>query len=142
MDKKDILIIRYLSEHGRDKISNISSSLGIPRATVFERIQKLVASGYIKKFTIEVDFEKLGLPILSYILLHHGLGSVEDTLRRLSSLDCVVSAALTTGCWDIIMLTAHRSMKDLSDFVVNELQRLTGSGNFQILPPVMRLEKQ
>ena len=41
IDKKDMKIIEYLKEHGRDKISDISNSLEIPRATIFERMERL-----------------------------------------------------------------------------------------------------
>ena len=42
MDAKDQRIFQYLVEHGRDKISDISKELDIPRVTVYERIQGMV----------------------------------------------------------------------------------------------------
>ena len=56
MDQKDHLIMDYLKEDGRAKISDISRELNIPRITVYERIQAMIKSGIIKKFTIIPDY--------------------------------------------------------------------------------------
>ena len=76
LDNKDLQILSYLQENGRDKISEISTKLGIPRATVFERMERLKKEGYIQKYTIDLDYEKLGYSIMAYILIEYDYKSV------------------------------------------------------------------
>lgn len=129
LDKKDNQILRYLTDHGRDKISEISSNLGIPRATVFERMERLRKEGYIKQYTVKVDYEKIGYPILAYILINFDFHSDIDQTelaRELAKMEHVISAAVIAGGWDIILLTIHRSMKELSNFVLEKLRAMEG----------------
>lgn len=129
LDKKDVQILRYLTEHGRDKISEISTNLGIPRATVFERMERLRKEGYIKQYTVKVDYEKIGYPILAYVLINFDFHSEIDQTelaRELSRLENVVSASVIAGGWDILLLTVHKNMKELSSFVLGKLRSMEG----------------
>ncbi len=129
LDKKDMQILNYLTEHGRDKISEISNNLGIPRATVFERMERLRKEGYIKQYTVKVDYEKIGYPILAYILINFDFHSDIDQTelaRELAKLETVISSSVIAGGWDIILLTVHKSMKDLSNFVLGKLRSMEG----------------
>ncbi|AKA48647.1 transcriptional regulator [uncultured archaeon] len=129
LDKKDVQILRYLTEHGRDKISEISNNLGIPRATVFERMERLRKEGYIKQYTVKVDYEKIGYPILAYILINFDFHSDIDQTelaRELGKLENVISASVIAGGWDILLMTVHRSMKELSNFVLGKLRSMEG----------------
>ncbi len=129
LDKKDVQILRYLTEHGRDKISEISTNLGIPRATVFERMERLRKEGYIKQYTVKVDYEKIGYPILAYILINFDFHSDIDQTelaRELAKLENVISASVIAGGWDILLMTVHRSMKELSNFVLGKLRSMEG----------------
>lgn len=129
LDKKDVQILRYLTEHGRDKISEISNNLGIPRATVFERMERLRKEGYIKQYTVKVDYEKIGYPILAYILItfdFHSDIDQSELARELARLESVVSASVISGSWDILLMTVHKSMKELSSFVLGKLRAMEG----------------
>ncbi|WP_393971703.1 Lrp/AsnC family transcriptional regulator [Oxyplasma meridianum] len=129
LDKKDLQILNYLKDHSRDKISEIAIKTGIPRATVFERLEKLKREKYISKFTLEVDYEKIGYPVLSYIFISYDSNSgveQKDICRKLADLENVVSCSIVSGEWDFLMLSIHKSMKDLSEFVLVKLRTMPG----------------
>ena len=129
LDKKDLMIIEYLKDHGRDKISEISNTLGIPRATVFERMERLRKEGYIKKYTVELDYEKLGYPVMAYVLITFNFHANVDQMtlcKILSKMDNVVSASVISGNWDIMILTINKNMKELSQFVLDKLRTMDG----------------
>ncbi len=129
LDKKDLQILTYLQEHGRDKISEISSKLEIPRATVFERMERLRKEGYIQKYTVDLDYEKLGYSIMAYILIEYDFKSVisqRELCRNLSKLDNVISASVIAGNWDLMLLAVTRNMKELSDLVLGRLKGMEG----------------
>ena len=129
LDKKDLQILQYLKDHSRDKISEISMKTGIPRATVFERIEKMKRENYITKFTLEVDYEKVGFPVLSYIFISYDSNSgveQKDLCRKLAELENVVSCSIVSGDWDFLILSVHKSMRDLSEFVLVTLRSVSG----------------
>ncbi|SMD30215.1 Lrp/AsnC family transcriptional regulator [Picrophilus oshimae] len=142
VDKKDMEIISYLRDHGRDKISDISNSLQIPRATVFERMERLRKEGFIKKYTVDLDYEKLGYSVMAYILIEYDSKAKVDqkTLcRNLAAMENVISASIITGDWDIIILTVQKSMKDLSEFVLEKLRTMDGVQRSQTIPIFERI---
>lgn len=129
LDKKDIQILTHLQDHGRDKISEISSRLEIPRATVFERMERLRKEGYIQKYTVDLDYEKLGFSIMAYILIEYDFKSVisqRELCRNLSKMDNVISASVVAGNFDLILLAVTRNMKELSDMVLGRLKGMEG----------------
>ncbi|MHB8395966.1 MAG: Lrp/AsnC family transcriptional regulator [Thermoplasmataceae archaeon] len=137
LDKKDLQIMDYLRNHGRDKISEISEKTGIPRATIFERITRLREEGYIRKFTVDLDLEKIGFPVMAYIMVAFDSGSGIDQrslARKISKLENVLSVSIISGQWDIMVYTISRSMKDLSVFVLDKLRSLDGVSNTLSIP--------
>ena len=102
---------------------------GIPRATVFERIEKMKRENYITKFTLEVDYEKVGFPVLSYIFISYDSNSgveQKDLYRKLAELENVVSCSIVSGDWDFLILSVHKSMRALSEFVLVTLRSIPG----------------
>ncbi|MEM0156482.1 MAG: Lrp/AsnC family transcriptional regulator [Thermoplasmataceae archaeon] len=129
LDAKDILILNHLKQNGRDKISEISSKLDIPRATVFERMEKLRREGFIKRYTLDMDYDKLGFSIMSYILIEFDFKSPvnqRELVEQIARLDNVISASIIAGNWDIIVLAVARNMKELSELVLDNLKGMKG----------------
>ncbi|WP_337860452.1 Lrp/AsnC family transcriptional regulator [Ferroplasma sp.] len=142
IDKKDMKIIDYLKEHGRDKISDISNSLQIPRATIFERMERLRKDGFIKKYTVDLNYEKLGFSVLAYIMIQYNPKSTIDQRTlcvNLSKMDNVISASIVTGDWDIMLLTAQKNMRELSKFVLEHLRTMEGIEKSVTIPLFERI---
>ena len=84
---------------------------------------------YITKFTLEVDYEKIGFPVLSYIFISYDSNSgveQKDLCRKMADLENVVSCSIVSGDWDFLILSVHKSMRDLSEFVLVALRSITG----------------
>ena len=60
--EKDKKILKELKKNSRNTTKQISSILKIPRVTVHDRIKKMKEKGIIKKFTVSIDYKKIGLP--------------------------------------------------------------------------------
>ncbi|MCL4330444.1 MAG: Lrp/AsnC family transcriptional regulator [Candidatus Thermoplasmatota archaeon] len=137
IDERDRMILDFLKDEGRAKISEISNKLNIPRATVFEKLEKLRENGVITKFTVNVDYEKLGTPVLAYIMINFDPRSSvnqRDLARRISRFGNVLSVSIIAGQWDLLILTVNRSMRDLSMFVLDSLRSLEGVENTLSIP--------
>ena len=136
MDKIDKRILDHLYENGRDKISAISAKLGIPRATIFERIRKMKEEEVIRKFTVMVDYEKLGMNVQAYVLITFNTRSGTDqrTLSlNLARMSNVISVSIISGDWDIMMHVVAQNMRDLSSMVLEKLRNMDGVERTQTL---------
>ena len=59
IDEIDERILEALQENSRVSYRELAKNLEIPHTTVWTRIRKLRKRGIIKRFTIEVDEEKI-----------------------------------------------------------------------------------
>jgi len=67
LGKEDLKILNVLKQNSKLSVREISKRTKIPATTVHTRLKKLKKGGIIKKYTVELDMEKLGRPILAYV---------------------------------------------------------------------------
>lgn len=63
IDAIDMRIIEELSENSRLSMSELGRRINLSSPSVTERVKKMKSLGIIKKYTVEVDNEKLGYPV-------------------------------------------------------------------------------
>ncbi|MCX8192523.1 MAG: Lrp/AsnC family transcriptional regulator [Nitrososphaeria archaeon] len=129
MDEKDRMILRELWIDSSQSVREIAEKLGIPRTTVQERIKKLVREGVIKRFTVKVDYSKLGKSTTAFILVSFMPGphvSQKDLAKRISDLPDVEEVHLITGEWDIIVKVRGSSIQEIGDLVVENIRMMDG----------------
>lgn len=63
IDDIDKKIIVELSNNSRLSMSELGRRINLSSPSVTERVRQMESFGIIKKYTLEIDYEKLGLPI-------------------------------------------------------------------------------
>ncbi|MGG1572505.1 Lrp/AsnC family transcriptional regulator [Fictibacillus sp. NRS-1165] len=63
IDDMDRRIIDELSKNSRLSMSELGRRVNLSSPSVTERVRRMESFGIIKKYTVEVDYEKLGQPI-------------------------------------------------------------------------------
>ncbi len=105
INSKDLLVLAHLRKNGRKTLTDLSKATSIPISTIFERL-KVQQEYLIRRFTVLLDFQKLGFytraevmlkvkkndrePLKSYLLSHRGV----NTCYRINNgydlmVDCV-----------------------------------------------------
>lgn len=69
MKNKDKKILIELLKNSRISFSELGRRCNTSRQVVFSRMKSLKSRGIIKKFTVEVDPEKVGLGMKAYIMI-------------------------------------------------------------------------
>lgn len=89
MDEKDNLILFELLQDCRQPLSKIAKEVKLPQQTVSYRIAKLEKDKVIKKYTINVDYQKLGLNRHSLYLDLRGIRAekVNEYLKTITGID-------------------------------------------------------
>lgn len=125
IDETDKSIIDVLKENSRFSTLEISKKSGIPPATVNRRMQKLTQNGVIKKFSIVLDYEKLGLETVAYILVRTRPGAdyyaIADEAAKYESVEDIASL---TGQFDTLVKVRVKDNKDLSHFIFSFVRNL------------------
>ncbi len=117
VDELDIQILRKLAEDHRAGPRVIGRLLGKPHTTIAARIRRLEENGVIEKYTVLINYEKLGYDITALILLQvegRSIVEVEEELARSPYIRIVYDI---TGDYDIAVVAVARSMEELDRLV-------------------------
>ena len=128
-DEKDLKILEQLVADGRKYVVVISNELGIPRATVQERLRRMVSSGAIKKFAAIPDYAKIGKGVTAYILVSFsatGNVSQRSLAETITKIPGVYEVSLISGEWDILLKVRASSVEEIGMLVIDKLRMMKG----------------
>lgn len=132
VDEKDLAILEELKKDSRRSTNQIAKALGIPRATVHERIKKMIQKEVIKGFTVITNYEKLGMPVTAFVLvsfLPTASVSQRELAQRIGNLDGVFSVYLISGEYDILVKVRGESMESIGSLVIDKIRGMEGVGS-------------
>lgn len=124
LDGVDTKVLEALRSDGRLSVNELAARTNISRATAYQRLARLRDSGVIRRFTVELDPRKVGLPIAALVLVsvaQHSWRSVGDRLRRLPGVEWL---ALSTGSSDYVLLVRAPDVDHLRDVILDGLQAI------------------
>ncbi len=128
IDDKDLVIINMLKENARTPYSEIARKLGISEVAVMKRVKKLENSGVIRKYTVIVDYKKLGYNMVSITGLEVKPEYLFSAVEELKRKEYVVFLALTSGDHSIIAKIIARDHQELSQ-LHREIENIPGVYN-------------
>jgi len=117
IDELDWKILRELVCNSRQSTRSIARKLGVSVNTVSNRIKKLEGAGVIKKYTVQLDHEKLGLDLTAIIEVTVQGGKLLEVEREIAKLPSVCAVYDVTGLTDAIIIARVRNRKELNDLV-------------------------
>jgi len=104
MDSVDRTIIELLRQDARMAYADIGSRVGLSASAAKRRVDKLVESGTIRAFTIDLDPAVDGRSVEAYVELHcRGTVSPTELQRILSTVPEVVGAGTVSGDADAVV---------------------------------------
>ncbi len=102
MDESDQLLIAELRRDGRAALSDLAQRLGISRATVRARMERLAARGEIVGFTVLTRSDATDAPVRALMMIGIEGRGAERIMVRLAGLPAVQAVHSTNGKWDLI----------------------------------------
>jgi len=115
LDETDQRLIAALRRDGRAAVSDLAGQLGLSRATVRARIERLVAKGEISGFTVLTRSDVAAAPVRGLMMLSIDGRGTERIVQRLLGLPQVQAVHTTNGQWDLIVEIGARSLPDLDE---------------------------
>ncbi|UCH31120.1 MAG: Lrp/AsnC family transcriptional regulator [Candidatus Bathyarchaeota archaeon] len=121
IDALDMKIIRALQIDARKPIVQIAKEVDANEATVRRRIEKLLNDGIIERFTVVLDYHKLGRVIKAFIGLRVEPTKLKAIAEHLVKHPDTQVVYRTSGDTDIITEVILEKMEDLNAFLEEEL---------------------
>lgn len=116
MDDLDRGVIEALRRNARSPYAEIGESVGLSASAVKRRVDRLVAAGVIRGFTVQLDPAVDGNATEAYVeLFCRGTVSPADLRRILLTVPEVVGAVTVTGEADAVVHIRSRDVTALED---------------------------
>ena len=125
MDDTDTRLLSELRRDGRAAISDLADSLGLSRATVRARMERLVERGEIAGFTVVTRADVTAAPVRALMMIGIEGKGAERTMARLAGLPAVQAVHSTNGRWDLIVDLATQTLQEL-DEVIFRIRNIDG----------------
>lgn len=140
LDDLDRRLISALRVNGREPVSSLAAQLGVTRATVSNRIDRLVASGVVLGFSIRVREESDDDTIRAISLIELEGRSADAAIRRLRGFPEVHALHSTNGGWDLVAELHADSLVEFDRLLgrIRDLEGVVNSETSLLLSSVLR----
>lgn len=128
LDPNDRRLIRALKKDSRASISKLAADLGMARATVRNRVDRLISSGVIQRFTIELSSDEGTETVRAIVLIRLEGSMSRPVIRALSVLPHIDRLHATNGAWDLIAEVHCTTLRDF-DHALRAIREVPGVTN-------------
>ena len=125
MDEMDKRLLSALRHNARASLSDLSADLGIGRATVRTRLEKMQERGDIVGFSVVTREDVVEDPVRGLMMIAIEGRGTERILRQLNGFSEVRKLWSTHGRWDVICEIGTSSLQVFDD-VLFSIRRLDG----------------
>ena len=125
MDSTDQKLIAALRHNGRAAISDLALELGLSRATVRARLEKLVQSGEILGFSVILRSDAFEQPVRGIMLISIEGRGAERIIAQLRGMPEVTAIHTTNGKWDLVAELGTDTLSTL-DGVLSRIRQIEG----------------
>ena len=124
MDRYDSKILQLLVENARITGADIARKINLSLPAVTERLRKLDKSGYIDKYTIQINRKQLDLQLLAFIQVwidHTKAGTVKENITALNE---VLECHHIAGDYDLLLKVLVKDTAALEELLVKKIKNI------------------
>lgn len=133
-DDIDLKIMHYLQEDARMNLGKLGSFIGLTTGPLTTRIEKLEASGFIKKYMAILDREKAGLPVLVLLMVklkEQNTHLLDEFEALLCAMPEVLSCHNMSGPWNFIVQVAAKTPQAYAVWLLEKVNVHDNVGNVE-----------
>ncbi len=139
LDDKDREIINELISNSRQTVGKLSKKLGMPPTTIHNRIKKLEKEKLILNYTVNLDYKKMGRPIMAFIGIDINY-NVEgkkikqvEVAEKIKALTGIQEVTILAGGMDIVAKVLAPDIDELNTIVTEKLRNIDGVDKTQTM---------
>lgn len=122
VDSVDLSLLRLLAEDARMSQRALARAVDMSAGAVGERLGRLERLGVLQRYTVSVDWARLGLPVSVYLPVIAAVGTdITEILEHLTALPEVESITVVSGAYDLIAFLRVRDNQHLTDLLLDHI---------------------
>ena len=134
LDHIDLQILRTLQDNARLTTKELAARVHLSTTPVFERLKRLEAQGYIKKYIAVLDAEKLNRGFLVFCLVklrRLNKEIAEEFTGIIREIPEVTECYNISGSYDYLLKIHAPDMKYYQEFLLNVLGTIESLGSME-----------
>ncbi|MHA7171995.1 Lrp/AsnC family transcriptional regulator [Arthrobacter monumenti] len=136
----DHQLLSALREDGRAPVATLARKLGVARATINSRLERLIASGVIVGFTVRVRDEVDALEIRAITLIEVEGRTASKVITKLRGFPEITALHTTNGGWDLVAELRTNSLGAFDEVLgrIRAVEGVLNSESSLLLSSVLR----
>ncbi|MDR0745793.1 MAG: Lrp/AsnC family transcriptional regulator [Mediterranea sp.] len=134
LDKTDLQILRILQNNSKLTTKELAAQVNLSTTPVFERLKRLEAEGYIKKYVAILDAEKLncGFVVFCSVKLKRlNRDIAAEFTQVIQDIPEVAECYNISGEYDYLLKIHAPDMKYYQEFILNVLGTIDSMGSLR-----------
>lgn len=134
IDELDRKILRVITQNARIPFKDVAEQVGVSRASVHQRVQKMFDNGVITGSCYRVNPKMLGYNLCVYVGLTLEKGSLYKSVSaELEKIPEVVESQFTLGAYSMLVKLYAHDDQHLMVLLNNKIQEIPGVTNTETL---------
>lgn len=122
LDDTDYKLLDLLYLDSRMKYSEVADKLGVSVGSVHNRIKSLEERGVIKKFTVQLNPEKLDLDLTVVIEMQIEVAYLSEVNNELQKFTDIIALYNITGGTDILAIARFKNRRHMNEVLTSILK--------------------
>ncbi len=139
LDLIDHKLLEILQSNGKITNAQLSKEIGLSPAPTLERVKKLENLGIIESYHAQVDREKVGLGVMTFVqvtLSGHRKSITETFVQTIESVPEIIECHHVTGSCDFLLKVIARDITSYQKLImetINEIEVVASTQTMVIL---------
>lgn len=121
-------LLAMLRRDARASVSTLAGALGVSRATVKARMDRLVETGVIARFTVDTAGGRDDALVRAIMMIQLAGGMSRTVIKAIQSMPQVARLHSTNGAWDLVAELECASLRDF-DQALRSIREVNGVQN-------------
>lgn len=127
LDDVDLALLQLLATDARTSQRGLARELKMSAPAIGERITRLERSGVIQRYSVVVDWEAAGFPVVTYLAITAAQGyDLEPVMAAVSRLPEVENITVVTGELDLLARLRVRDVQHLRTVLLEKVWQISG----------------
>jgi Lrp/AsnC family leucine-responsive transcriptional regulator len=127
LDDVDLALLQLLATDGRASQRGLARELGMSAPAIGERITRMERSGVISRYSVVVNWEAAGFPVVTYLAITATQGyDLEPVMAAVSQLPEVETITVVTGELDLLARLRVRDVQHLRTVLLEKVWQIDG----------------
>lgn len=128
LDDLDHRLIALLRSDGRLPVAKLAAELGVSRATVTARMERLVKTGAIAGYTVMLRTSARSDAVRAITMVEIDGKNSEAVIRRLTGFPEIRTLYTTNGRWDVVAEVETPNLREF-DELLRKIRQIDGIAN-------------